>query len=105
MVDLEKLPKWAQNHIDALQLDRDYWRETSKSLGYEGETNTVIDDYPTMIQLPPDSTIMFGTEERKKTCVQWDESNQSVRVTPWWSNGLLVRPVTGNVVLISARSD
>ena len=105
MVDLEKLPKWAQNHIDALQLDRDYWRETSKSLGYEGETNTVIEDYPTTIRLPPDSHIVFGTNAMNNLEVRWEKGSQSIRVTPWGSGGIEVRPVTGNVVLISVRRD
>lgn len=104
---IESLPKWAQQRIEALQRDVEYWRgrwnegpEDSNTFsvhGFGGDSKP-LGNSPDIEFVPPSAPL----QHFKSTLDARLESDGRVRVSSTYG-GIVVEPGASNVVYISAR--
>lgn len=94
--EINKLPKWAQNRLNNIEKDIQYWKDKAMEVSGEKETNVYIDHYPPnqTQNLPADSRITFKLEDGEINIQHKDNSleihsnsyNKSLAITPSVTN-------------------
>ncbi len=104
--DVSRLPKWAQDRIRVLEIDKARWKQSAQQVA-DGESNVYLRDYTGDGEfrraLPQNSHVIFVVEDGSIE-VGFRDGTLDVRTEGLGANQrLAVFPVSSNVIEVAAR--
>jgi hypothetical protein len=108
MIDITKLPKWAQEHVQKLEYQRDAAVDAlNHFIDKQTKSDIWIDEHPTTGEKtgPVEKKCYLQAHEvtfrlgKEEICVGFSYEKQALRISAGW-NGLVIKPSASNVIEI-----